>query len=63
MTEMAIFALKLTVDFYHNQDTTEYKYFLDAKKAFNRVNHWTLAIETVRQKRAVTYCEIVHLLV
>ena len=31
-TEMAIFALKQTVDFYHNQDTPVYMCFLDAKK-------------------------------
>ena len=43
-TEMAIFALKQTVDFYCNQDTTEFMHFLDTKKkAFDRVNHWTLA--------------------
>ena len=40
---MAIFALKQTVDFYHNQDTHVYMCFLDAKKAFDRVNHWMLA--------------------
>ena len=40
---MAIFALKQTVDFYRNQDTPVYMCFLDAKKAFDRVNHWTLA--------------------
>ena len=42
-TEMAIFALKQTVDSYRNQDTPVYMCFLDAKKAFDRVNHWTLA--------------------
>ena len=42
-TEMAIFALKQTVDFYRNQDTPGYMCFLDAKKSFDRVNHWTLA--------------------
>ena len=42
-TEMAIFALKQTVDFYHNQDTPVYMCFLDAKKAFDRVNRWMLA--------------------
>ena len=41
-TEMAIFALKQT-DFYRNQDTPVYMCFLDAKKSFDRVNHWTLA--------------------
>ena len=44
LTEMAIFTLKQTVDFYRNQDTPVYMCFLDAKKkAFDRVNHWTLA--------------------
>ena len=42
-TEMAIFALKQRVDFYHNHDTPAYMCFLDAKKAFDRVNHGTLA--------------------
>ena len=42
-TEMAIFVLKQTVDFYHNQHTPVYTCFLDAKKAFDRVNYWTLA--------------------
>ena len=42
-TEMAIFALKQAVDFYRNQDTPVYMCFLDANKAFDRVNHWTLA--------------------
>ena len=40
---MALFALKQTVDFYRNQDTPVYMCFLDAKKAFHRVRHWTLA--------------------
>ena len=42
-TEMAIFSLKQTADFYRNQDTPVYMCSLDAKKAFDRVNHWTLA--------------------
>ena len=42
-TEIVIFALKQTVDFYRNQDTPVYMCFLDAKNAFDRVNHWMLA--------------------
>ena len=42
-TEMSIFSLKVTVDFYHNQETPVYMCFFDAKKAFDRVNHRTLA--------------------
>ena len=40
---MAIFLLKRTIDFYRNQDAPVYMWFLDAKKTFDRVNHWTLA--------------------
>ena len=40
---MAIFALKQTVDFYRNQDTPVYMCFLDVEKAYDTVNHWTLA--------------------
>ena len=32
LTEMTIFALMQTVDFYRNQDTPVYMYFLDVKK-------------------------------
>ena len=42
-TEMAIFALKQTIDLYRNQDTPVYMFFLDAKMVFDRVNHRTLA--------------------
>ena len=42
-TEKAIFSLKQTVDFFGNQDTPVYMCFLDAKRAFDRVNHWTSA--------------------
>ena len=42
-TEIAIFSVKQTVDFCRNQDTLVYMCFLDAKKVFDRVNHWTPA--------------------
>ena len=31
------------MDFHRNKDTPVYMCFLDAKKAFGRVNHWTQA--------------------
>ena len=52
-----------TIDFYRNQDTPVYMCFLDAKNAFDRVNHWTLAKKLLRQKCAIAYCEIVYFLV
>ena len=61
-TELAIFALKKIVDFYRNQDTPLYLCFIDAKNAFDRVSHRTLAKVAVRQKCAIAYCEIVYLL-
>ena len=60
---MGIFAPKQTVDFYRNQGTPVYMCFLDAKKAFDRVNHADAGKETVRQKCAIAYCKIVYLLV
>ena len=41
-TEMAIFALRQTVDFCCNP---VYMCFLDAEKTFDRVNNWALATE------------------
>lgn len=41
-TEMCILALKETVAYYNSQDSPVYACFLDASKAFDRVNHWTL---------------------
>ena len=40
---MAMFALKQTVDFSQSSGHTCIMCFLDAKKAFRRVNHFTLA--------------------
>ena len=41
-TDMAIFSLKQTADFYRNQGTSVYKGFIDVKKVFYRVYHWIL---------------------
>jgi hypothetical protein len=41
-TELAIFALKQTIEYYRDRDSPVFLCFLDAKKAFDRVNHWTL---------------------
>ena len=46
---MAIFALKQTVDLYRNQDTPVYMCFIDAEKAFDRVNHSTLANKLINR--------------
>ena len=61
-TEMAIFALKQTVYFYHNQDTPVLMCFLDAKKTFDRVNHLTLS-KKLLDRNVPLHCEIVYHLV
>ena len=55
-------ALKQIEYFYRNQDTPVYMWFLDAKNAFDRESLDT-GKETVGQKCAIEYCEIVYLLV
>ena len=41
-TDMCIFLLKEIIDFYKNHSSPVFLCFLDATKAFDRVNHWTL---------------------
>ena len=39
---MCIFTVKCVIKYYTEQNTTVYTCLLDARKAFDRVNHWTL---------------------
>ena len=41
-TEMAVFTLKEIIHYYRSRESPVYLCFLDARKAFDRVNHWTL---------------------
>ena len=41
-TDMCIFALKEVIDFYTNNSSPLYICFLDASKAFDKLNHWIL---------------------
>ena len=41
-TDMAVYALKEIVDHYLRNRSAVFVCFLDARKAFDRVNHWTL---------------------
>ena len=40
--DMCIFTVKSIIKYYTGHNTPVYTYFLDASKAFDRVNHWTL---------------------
>ena len=59
-TDMAIFALKQTIEYYRCRDSPVFLCFLDAKKAFDRVNHWTLFRKLIEREAPL---HIVQLLV
>ena len=40
--DMCVFTLKQVIEYYMLQGSPVYVCFLDASKAFNRINHWTL---------------------
>ena len=41
-TDMCIFTVKSIVKYYTRQSSPGYACFLDASKAFDHINHWTL---------------------
>ena len=41
-TDMCIFTVKSIIKYYTRQNSPVYTCFLDASKAFDRINHWTL---------------------
>ena len=59
-TEMCIYALKNTLDYYYNKNTPIFLCFLDAKAAFDRVNYWKL-FEKLHKRKVPT--SIIHLLI
>ena len=49
-TDMCIFTLKSVIKYYTRQSTPVFSCFLDASKAFDRVNHWKLFSKLIIQK-------------
>ena len=49
-TELCISTLKSVIKYYTQQSTPVYSCFLDASKAFDRVNHWKLFNKLLLQK-------------
>ena len=59
-TDMAVYAFKEIVDHYLRNRSPVFVCFLDARKAFDRVNHWTLFNKLLRRE---VNADIVQLLV
>ena len=57
-TDMAIYALKNTIEYYRNFNSPVYVCFLDASKAFDRVNHWTLFHKLIDRKVPLVFVRI-----
>ena len=49
-TEMSVFALKQVIEYYKNNNSPVYVCYLDASKAFDRINHWALFAELLDRK-------------
>ena len=55
-TDLAIYTLKEVVQYYTARGSPVFACFLDATKAFDRVNHWLLFKQTVGHWLAPIHC-------
>ena len=58
-TDLCIYTLKEVIDFYHSQSTSIYMCFMDASKAFDRVNHWTLFKKLIDRGTPLIFVRII----
>ena len=59
-TEMCVFTLKQLIDYYSKRSSPVYVCFLDASKAFDRINHWTLFEKLIKRN---VHRQIIRILV
>ena len=60
-TDMCIYALKETIHYYLNHSSNVFACFMDASKAFDRVNYWTLFAKLCDRDFPVLYLRILVL--
>ena len=58
-TDLCIYTLKEVIDFYHSQSMSIYMCFMDASKAFDRVNHWTLFKKLIDRGTPLIFVRII----
>ncbi len=49
-TDMCVFTLKQVIEYYNSRSSPIYICFLDASKAFDRLNHWSLFAKLIKRK-------------
>ena len=57
-TELCIFTVKSTIKYYNMYNIPVYSCFLDASKAYDRVNHWTLFKKLLKRSISVIIVRI-----
>ena len=60
-TDLCIYTLKEFIDYYKTRGTTVYVSFLEASKAFGRIDHWLLLIDKMTKKGVLLLCIIINL--
>ena len=53
-TEICVFALKQVIEDYKNNNSHVYVCYLDAPKAFDRINHWALFAKLIDRKVSIS---------
>ena len=48
-TDQCFYTLKVFIDYYKSRGTTVYVTFLDASKAFDRIDHWLLFDKMIKK--------------
>ena len=59
-TDMCIFTVKSIAKYYTRQNSPVYTCFLDASKAFDRINHWTLLRKLIDYQFPLLIVRILH---
>ena len=57
-TDLCIFTVKCTIKYYNMYNSPVYSCFLDASKAYDRVNHWTLFKKLLKRSISVIIVRI-----